>query len=91
MIGALLRALVALYIVMLVTPFITWLYIEVRDDFIPQLFPGNSTPGTIVDFMQYAETAVYLWPWITFVLILVTTAIIVFRYSLEGREERWSR
>ncbi|MEM1522050.1 MAG: hypothetical protein QXU69_03435 [Thermofilaceae archaeon] len=86
--GALLIYLVGLVSIALVYPLILSIYVSVRDQMIAVIYNG-SAPQQLAQIMPYLETAIYLFPYVSFIMLTVWLVITLYRYSVEGREYRW--
>ncbi|MEM4562473.1 MAG: hypothetical protein QXI55_00895 [Thermofilum sp.] len=86
--GALLIYLVGLVSIALIYPLILSIYVSMRDQMIAIIYNG-SAPQQLVQIMPYLETAIYLFPYVSFIMLTVWLVITLYRYSVEGREYRW--
>ncbi|MEM4455477.1 MAG: hypothetical protein QXT28_12235 [Thermofilaceae archaeon] len=86
--GALLIYLVGLVSIALIYPLILSIYVSMRDQMIAIIYKG-SAPQQLVQIMPYLETAIYLFPYVSFIMLTIWLVITLYRYSVEGREYRW--
>ncbi|MEM1929924.1 MAG: hypothetical protein QXH81_08160 [Thermofilaceae archaeon] len=86
--GALLIYLVGLVSIALIYPLILSIYVSMRDQMIAIIYRG-SAPQQLVQIMPYLETAIYLFPYVSFIMLTIWLVITLYRYSVEGREYRW--